>query len=327
MLRKQVAQNTVRHAYLLTGPPGVGRRTLALRLAQALNCTQPPAPGEPCGECRDCQQIQREQHPDLLIVTRDPDAKLPWMDPLRHGLHEMALQPYQSKYKLALFPRFHEATDNAFNAVLKTLEEAPSYAVLIITADTPEQLPATIVSRCEVLRLRPLAIEEVESFLEERLSQLKADGKERPPGAGAGASLIAHLSGGRPGYALRLLEDPSALAFRLEKLTELQALLSSTRARKFSYAEKLAGNRDVLRNTILLWLSFWRDVLLRAGGASTPPANMDRLQEIDSLAKRLPLWEARRVVSEHELALERLDANINPRLLAEVLLLDLPRGM
>jgi hypothetical protein len=77
---------------------------------------------------------------------------------------------------------------------------------------------------------------------------------------------------------------------------------------------------------LLLWLSFWRDVLLRAGGASAPPANIDRSQEIDALAKRLPLWEARRLVSQHELALQRLEANVNPRLLAEVLLLDLPRG-
>jgi DNA polymerase III subunit delta' len=326
MLRQQIAQNATRHAYLFTGPPGVGRRTLALRFAQALNCTRPPAPGEPCGECRNCQQIERQQHPDLLIVTRDPDAKLPWMDPLRQVLHDLALQPYQSKFKVALFPRFHEATPNAANALLKTLEEAPSYAILIVTADNTEQLLPTIVSRCEVLRLRSLPVEKIETFLEARLSQARVEGKELPPGAPAGASLIAHISGGRPGYALRLLEDPSALAFRLEKLTDLESLLTETRARKFSYAEKLAGDKEGLRTTLWLWLSFWRDVLLRAGGASTPPANIDRAQEINGLAGRLPLWEARRVVSEHEAALQRLDANVNPRLLAEVLLLDLPRG-
>jgi DNA polymerase-3 subunit delta' len=326
MLRQQIAQNATRHAYLFTGPPGVGRRTLALRFAQALNCMRPPAPGEHCGDCRNCQQIQRQQHPDLLIVVRDPDAKLPWMDPLRQALHELALQPYQSRFKVALFPNFQDATLNATNALLKTLEEAPSYAILILTADSPEQLLQTIVSRCEVLRLRPVPVDKVEAFLEDRLAQARADGKEPPPGAQAGAPLIAHISAGRPGYALRLLEDSSALAFRLEKLTDLQSLITGTRLRKFSYAEKLAGDKEGLRNTLLLWLSFWRDVLLRAGGASAPPANIDRSHEIDALAKRLPLWEARRLVSEHELALQRLDANVNPRLLAEVLLLDLPRG-
>ena len=326
MLRQQIAQQTTRHAYLFAGPPGVGRRTLALRFAQALNCTQPPAPGEACGKCRNCVQIERRQHPDLLIITKNPDAKLPWMDPMREGLHQLALRPYQSKFKVALFPGFQDATDNAANALLKTLEEAPSYAILILTADNLEQLLPTIVSRCEVLRLRPLPVERVEPFIEARIAAARARGGELPPGAEAGARLIAHISSGRPGYAVRLLEDPAALAFRQEKLNDLQALLSSTRLRKFTYAEKLALEKDGLRNALLLWLSFWRDVLLRAAGSVTPVANIDRQQEIESLAHRLPLADARRVVVGLEQAMERLDANVNPRLLVEILLLDWPRG-
>jgi DNA polymerase-3 subunit delta' len=95
---------------------------------------------------------------------------------------------------------------------------------------------------------------------------------------------------------------------------------------KFAYAEKLAKDKDAMRNVLLLWLSFWRDVLLRAGGASTPIANIDRAQEIESLAGRINLSEARRVVSDLEKALSQLEANVNPRLLAEVLLLDWPKA-
>ncbi len=326
MLRQQITQNATRHAYLFAGPPGVGRRTLALRFAQALNCLQPPAPGVPCGECRNCRQIAKRQHPDLIIVEAESEGGTLKVEQVREARRMLVLQPYESRYRIALFPRFQEANDSSANALLKTLEEAPSYALLILTADTPEQLLPTIVSRCEVLRLRPLPVEKVEAFVEERIAQARAEGNEAPPGAEAGARLIAHVSGGRPGYALRLLEDPAALAFRLEKLADLRSLLSSPRVRKFAYAEKLASDRDSLRDTLLLWLSFWRDVLLRAGGAAAPAANIDRSQEIDSLAARLPLSEARRIVSDLELALQRLDANVNPRLLAEVLLLDWPKA-
>ena len=211
---------------------------------------------------------------------------------MRQALHQLSLQPYQSKFKVALFPGFDDATENATNALLKTLEEAPSYAILILTADSPEQLLPTIVSRCEVLRLRPLPVEKVEAFIEDRISAAQAEGREAPPGAAAGARLIADISGGRPGYAVRLLEDPAALSFRLETLNDLQALLSSTRLRKFSYAAKYKDDREGLRDVLLIWLSFWRDVLLRAGGAASAPANFDRLQEVESLARRLPLSEA-----------------------------------
>ena len=148
---------------------------------------------------------------------------------------------------MALFPRFQEANDSAANALLKTLEEAPSYAVLILTADNLEQLLPTIVSRCEVLRLRPVPLEKVEPFVERRIQQARAAGIDVQPALEAGARLIAHISGGRPGYAVRLIEDPSGLAFRSEKLGDLQALLSSTRVRKFSYAEKLAVGQGQLQ--------------------------------------------------------------------------------
>ena len=312
MLKQHITRGAVRHAYLFAGPPGLGRRTLALHFAQALNCTQMLAPGQPCGDCRDCRQIESMRHPDLTIVQAETVGGTLKVDQVREVRRALALKPYQARYRVALFLRFQEASEGAANALLKTLEEAPEYAVLILTAAAPEDLLPTIASRCEVLRLRPLPVEAVEAYL-------RSQGAE-----GTRANLIAHVSGGRPGYALQLLQDENALEFRAERLTDLKQLLASTRVQKFNYAENLAKDKDVMRQMLLVWLSYWRDVLLRVSGADVSMANIDQDETITAWANRLDMGNARRVVQDMELALKRLDHNVNPRLLAEVLLLDLP---
>jgi len=319
MLRRHVARGETRHAYLFAGAPGLGRRTLALRLAQALNCERPVAPGEPCLVCRTCKQIDAMQHPDLAVIqAMDDDGNSKEggtlkVDQIREVQRTLNLKPYQSPYRVAIFLRFHEANDNAANALLKTLEEAPSHAVLILTADTPEQLLPTINSRCEILRLRALPLDAI-------VSDLLSRGVDEEQ-----ARLFAHISGGRPGFARRLVDDSTLLDKREERLNDLQTLLPAPKVEKFSYAEKLAKDKDAMRQTVLVWLSYWRDVLLRVAGAETPLINIDRNMEIEFLAGRLSLSDARRVVSDHESTLEKMDRNVNSRLLAEVLLMDLPK--
>ena len=313
MLKKHIVHGTTRHAYLFSGPPGLGRRTLALRFAQALNCPTPLQAGIPCGVCRDCKQIEVMRHADLTIVQSDLAGGILKVDQIREARKTLILKPYMSKYRVALFLRFHEANDNAANALLKTLEEAPSYAVLILTADTPEQLLPTIFSRCEVLRLRPLSVEMVQRELERRAVE------------NSRARLLAHISGGRMGYAIRLIENDSLLEWREERLDDLLKLLPASRVEKFAYADKLARDKDSMRQTITFWLSYWRDVMLRTAQAETPLVNVDRNVEIEDLAGRMDLSSARTVVGGLENALEKLERNVNPRLLAEVLLMDLPK--
>jgi DNA polymerase-3 subunit delta' len=313
MLKKHVNHGTTRHAYLFAGPPGLGRRTLALRFAQALNCQTPVDAGIPCGQCRDCKQIEAMQHADLTVVQAESEGGTMKVDQIREARRSLTLKPYQANYRVALFLRFQEANDNAANALLKTLEEAPSYAVLILTSDNPEQLLPTIVSRCEVLRLRPLKIESIQSALENRGIETSQ------------ARLIAHISGGRFGYALRLIENEALLEKREERLDDLQSLISASRVEKFAYADKLARDKESMRQAVLIWLSYWRDVMLRSAQAETPLVNVDRNVEIEDLAGRLDLSIARRAVSDFENVLEKMERNVNSRLLAEVLLLDLPR--
>lgn len=313
MLKQHIARDALRHAYLITGPPGLGRRTLALRFAQSINCHQPTAPGEPCNTCRDCKQIEAMQHADLSVVQAETEGGTLKVDQIREIRWSLTLKPYQSIYRVALFLRFQEASEGAANALLKTLEEAPGHAVLILTADNPEGLLPTITSRCELLRLRPLSMDKIKAHL--LTNGVQAED----------ANFIAHIANGRPGYALRLLKDDSALAFRAEHLADLQTLLSATRVQKFKYAETLAKEKDEMRQALHIWLSYWRDVLLTVSGANTSIANIDQAGSITLLAKHLDLGKARRIVYETELALKRLERNVNARLLAEVLLLDFPQ--
>lgn len=314
MLRRHVANQTMRHAYLITGSPGLGRRSLALAFARSLTCSASPARGEFCGECRNCRQISAMQHPDLTLIQAETEGGTLKVEQIRELRKSVLLAPYQAPYRIVLLLRFQEANASAANALLKTLEEAPSKIILILTADNVEQLLPTIVSRCEVLRLRPLPIPRVDEFLAQ-----KGANSEK-------AALLAHLSAGRPGYALRLLEDDSSLDFRREKLAEFESMLSASRILRFDYAESLAKDKENFRKTLLLWLSLWRDVMLQTAGEADTITNIDRRTLIENLAAKLSLSEAKKLLSGAENGIGQLQRNVNPRLLAENLLLDFPKS-
>ena len=313
LLRQHIATQTPRHAYLFTGPLGIGRRTLAIRLAQALNCSNPPAPGEPCRTCRTCKQIEAMRHPDLFIVQADLVGGVIKVDQVRELQHNLALAPYTAPFRIAILLRFEEANPNTANALLKTLEEPAEKAILLVTAESAERLLPTIASRCEILRLRPIPLDQLAKELQQRgkLSQEKAD-------------FLANISGGRPGEALQLLADPHKLANRQAWLDELTRLLSSTRVERFAFAASRSKDKTILRETLAVWLSFWRDVLLRASGSASPIVNSEQSVRIELLAANLDLGTIYRFTQTLEDTFGLLDRNINPRLACEVLLLDLP---
>jgi DNA polymerase-3 subunit delta' len=313
-LKEHVIRENFRHAYLFAGPQGIGRRTLALRFAQALNCPTPPAPGEPCGICRTCVQIERMQHPDLTIVQADRVGGNIKVDQVRDLQRSLALAPYQALYRIALLLRFEEANPNASNALLKILEEPPSKVVLLLTAESAEILLPTIISRCEVMRLRLPALEIVEKAL---LDEWNAHPET--------ARLLAHLSGGRIGIALQLYQDPERLEQRRRWLEDHHKLLSASRVERFAYAEALAKDRDRLRQAIESWQSLWRDVLLRSSASSTPITNLDRKTEIEALTSSVDMETPHRVLVSLQRTQGLLDCNVNPRLAVEVFMLDLPR--
>jgi DNA polymerase-3 subunit delta' len=316
LLSQHVAQGQVRHAYLFTGPQGVGRRSLALRLAQVLNCPQPTAPGQPCLKCSTCQRIWKMAYPDLSIVQAEQPGGTLKVEQVRELQHSLSLAPYEGKYRVSLILRFEEAHPSAANALLKTLEEPSPQVVLVLTAESAESLLPTIVSRCEVLRLRPLGLESLQNGLQ-TTSGIPAEQSR----------LLAHLSGGRPGFALHLHENPDVMEIRQRRLEDLYGLLAANRVKRFAFVEPLTkpGEKENLRGVLQTWLSFWRDIMLKASGADLPLVNLDWEPEIGRAAEAVDLPIAHSVVASIEHTLDLLDRNINPRLAVEVLMLDLPR--
>lgn len=317
LLQQHVTHDCLRHAYLITGPQGVGRRTLAIRLAQAINCPQPLAPGNPCMTCRTCQQIERMQHPDLSVVQAEQVGGTLKVDQVRELQHRLALAPYEARHRVALLLRFEEAHLSAANALLKTLEEPPGQTILLLTACDAESLLPTIVSRCEQLRLRPLSFDHVAQGLQDRW-QVEAEQ----------AHLLAHLSGGRPGYALNLSQHPEQLEQRQAWLEILYEALPAPRTQRFALVEELVKkdqSKESVRQMLMAWLPLWRDVMLCAAGMHLSLLNIDQDAIIQSIAGALNLDAARQTLMKTERTLNLLEKNVNTRLALEVFMLDLPR--
>jgi DNA polymerase-3 subunit delta' len=316
LLAKHISQGSVRHAYLITGPESVGRGTLALRFAQALNCNNPPAPGQACQKCTACKRIERQQHPDLSLVEAEQVGGTLKIEAIRELLHWLALAPYEARYRVALLRRFEEASGEAQNALLKTLEEPNPQVILLLTAQNAESIFETIVSRCEVIRLHPVGAETLHKGL---VAQKKVPDEQ--------ANLLAHIAGGRPGYALRMIEDENLLEERKTWISDAWTLAGAGRVERFAYAHKQTylKEREYMLGYLALWSSFWHDILLRCSGSAATLTNLDYTQEVEYLAKQLEPGSARRVVETIEQTMANIRRNINPRLAMEVLMLEMPR--
>ncbi|MGD1994887.1 MAG: DNA polymerase III subunit delta', partial [Anaerolineae bacterium] len=294
--------------------PGVGKTTLARRLAAALLCQRQEVEERPCGECRGCHLVASGNHPDLHIVESEHVGANLKIDQVRELEHTLNLTPVEGRHQVAILRRFEEATTSAANALLKTLEEPSPQVVLMVLAREADLLLPTIVSRCQHVSLRPLPVGVVEEALIQRWDTTAEK-----------AELLAHLSSGRLGWAVRTLEDDDALKRRVERLDDLDELIGGSIVKRFKYAEKLACNPVATRQTLDLWIGWWRDVLLVASEAEAAVTNVDRREQLEEYARRFGVEASAGAVKALRAAAKKLDRNANTRLTLEVLMLDLPR--
>jgi DNA polymerase III subunit delta' len=308
-LLRQRRQGSLRHSHLLLGPAHVGKTTLALTFAQALFCER-GGDEEPCGACRSCGRIERGAYPDVAVI--EPAGAAFGIEQVREMGSELPLSPLEGRLKVRILAGFEAATREAQNALLKTLEEPPAHALLFLTAPEAEAMVPTISSRCQTLKLRPVPVPELSAGLRE----IGVAAEE--------AEALALASGGRPGWALQALTDPSLRGERAKALGALTAMLPRRLASRLRLSESLGAlDRAKLVETLGLWQLWWHDLLLLAAGAEDgyvlPPA--ERPTNAASLAPAEIAGFMARLAEAERMVLR----NGNTRLVMNVLAVRMPQ--
>ncbi|MDW8054483.1 MAG: AAA family ATPase [Anaerolineae bacterium] len=301
-LRAALTNRTLAQSHLLIGPEHVGKATLARALAEAV-----------LGETSRAQRlVQQGKHPDLLWLNPEDDAIK--VEAVRAALHALTLTPVEASHRVLVIEEAQRMTEASQNALLKTLEEPPPTALMVLVAPNTDLLLPTIVSRCQVLALRPVPTVQI-------AEALAARGVPQEQ-----ATFIARLARGRVGWALRAAQDAALLEARTKRLDDLQRLLHAGYAQRFAFAEALARQpQDEQRATLLEWLFFWRDVAHLHADRDAAVLNVDRMAQLRALQAAVPLAQVTKLLRALTRTLVRLEANVNARLAFDVLLLQLPR--
>ena len=320
ILSRAVDNSSVQHAYVFAGPEQTGRRTAALLLAEALNCA---ADARPCGECTQCRRIAAGNHADIHVVeieeaTDGPAHKEIGVDQLREIERAVALNPYEGRTRVVIIDPANVMSPAAQNAFLKTLEEPPAHVLIVLITSDESRLLETVRSRCARVPFRLVPVSEIEAALTNRGTE-----PER-------AQLLARLSGGRPGWAIRAAADARFFEARQESLDAARSLPQMPLPDRIELAEKLSESfrqdRHVVHNRINGWLDWWRDVVLVQSGAGDSVANSDRIADLGEDAGRWPREEVLAFVRSLIATREYLAANVQPKIALDALMLDVPGG-
>ena len=289
-LEAAVSSGRISHFYLICGPEGSGKRTLARLLAAAILCR---GTHKPCLSCSACRKVLANAHPDFITVD-DPEKKTVAVDLIRRAKSDIYVQPNEADHKIYLFPRGQDMGIPGQNALLKVLEEPPAYGVFLLLTDNPEKLLPTVRSRCVELRMTGLP----ETLLRKQLCDSFPEAEQD-----AVTAAIAR-SGGYLGQAKQLLEDGYTLSPQTEGF-----LRSFCRGDALGLMQTLAPmerwKRDQLLEELTQWLALLQSALLHNNGI---PAAASIARELSSVRSAPEIMTA---VHQLQKAIEYTQGNVS----------------
>lgn len=338
LLSGAISQGRVSHAYLFVGPNRVGKRTLALDFARALNCNAADvaasgwaelAPEVPCGQCSACDRISRSNFADVQVITsatqtsKDADTEaakrrvMIGIDLIKDLQSDALLQPYEGKVKVFIIDDANRMSPDAANALLKTLEEPPENVHIFLTSPAVELLPETIVSRCHLVGLRSVPREVIAEAL---VSRFDLDSDE--------AQVLAKMSMGAPGWAIAAIDDPSLLDARRQSAARILDVFGFDLADRFDYSAQMArqfrSDRGLALDELARWLEIVRDIAMIQNGLSQHVVFDDRMEALVRLSQALAVDDVARAASVIEKTRDALMVNAYPQLAFDGMMLELP---
>ena len=314
-LQNALRTGAVSHAYLLAGDEGSGKKTIASLFAAALQCERPQERDgllEPCGRCLSCIQAEAGSQPDILTVEHAKPNTI-GVDDIRKMRADVQIKPYRSDRKLYLIPEAEKMTAQAQNALLKTIEEPPAYAVILLLANGLSAFLPTVLSRCVVLRTQPVPEEAIADWL------VKKSGV-----APQKAALCAGFAAGSPGRAAALAGDETFETVCAQTV-ELLRRLPSMDAHDIAQAAQTLTQQGTDLSAVLSFLQTWyRDVLrIKATGGTERLIFTEEVQYSKEAADSLSYERLQKITEAFDLAARRRRANGNAELILEMLLLSL----
>lgn len=306
ILRRGLVNGRIAHAYLFSGPDGIGKRLMAMALARAIVCLEQRG----CGHCQACRKIDHQNHPDLHIL--EPDGSSIKIEQVRAFQRDLNLKPLEASRKICMIEQAETMTAGAANALLKTLEEPRGDTLLILLTAQPNRLLETIRSRCQPLPFTRHPNSRIQAELEK---QLGIDATE--------SHVLAALSEGS--FKKAFGKDRELyLEQRRDLLKTLTGLSSGSILPILDFAEQLAADKTVLIDILEIFQAFFRDVLMTLEGRGDEElVNLDLKHKVHRVAAHENVASILDKLDALMTVRRQLDRNVNRQLAMEVLLLKL----